>query len=76
MYNSISFATFHIHTGHDVDSNTLSKTIAIYQTHVYVHSENNALLTSKEIKNEVRKKSNLIKGIDFELYPYFTWHLN
>jgi hypothetical protein len=76
MYSSISFATFQIHAGHDVDSNTLSKTTATYQKLEYLHLPTSLHLTSKEIKSIARKKSELIKGINNELYPHFIWHLN
>lgn len=76
MYTSIVFTTFQLHAGHEADSHTLSKTLAVYENDFYIFNEDDFYETAGEIKKEVRKTAYKAKGNNTELYPYFRWHLN
>jgi hypothetical protein len=76
MYTSILFAKLHIHAGHDVDSNTLSKTIAVYENDLYVFNEEDNYISAKELKKITKEKALQVKGSNSELYHHFIWNLN
>lgn len=76
MYNSIYFETLQLHASQEVDSHTLSKTIAVYQNDFYIFHKDNIYESARGIRITIKGKSNEAKGRNTELYSGFTWHLN
>ena len=79
MYTSIRFATLQLHFNQEGDSQTLSKTIPIYEKDFFILSEEEFLsgrVDTLEIKAAIYKKA----PKEFVFYPellnVFQWHLN
>ncbi|MBX9850488.1 MAG: hypothetical protein K2X86_01885 [Cytophagaceae bacterium] len=79
MYNSIRFATLHLHAAHEADSRTIFKTKAIYENDYFIFHQQELIKpnhSSHQVKKTIYQKASNAEGNYQEILEKFVWHLN
>lgn len=79
MTDILKFETLQILTGYNINTHTLSDTVAIYQHHQYEFEEENFkknIVALKDIRKVISAYSEIATVTEGHILEKFTWYTN